>query len=338
MAIRAIWGFEHVPINTTYGVPASGYGIILSGYPVAVANVLSGTTSAYVVDGGVACNFSARAPLLCRLRITLNSLTDGVSPKSFIAFTITRKTGTGSLGGAPIVSIGVAPVVLASDYTHVLEERNQVELCIDRVKKRIVVFINNKIKRIINSAALVDNFSNELLYLGNNGYSLTAAQFGVFVFKDFIFIDDTQDDSPCTRPGQSVIVNNPLTEAFADWTTNAASVSASITTPLTNNLTTPVAQSLPDAPSALSFKINSAVSNDYDIKAITFIATMNKIQATPTKLKIAGDLNNTNTVITNAQLPATVTPSVPIALFTNFNNTPLAQINTVNFSITPVTA
>lgn len=336
MAIRALWVFNHFAQTNTAGAAETGFGLNFTGYPLQVDDISN--SSVQLSNGGVACTFSTGAILRCRIRAALATLTDGVSPKSFIAFSITRLNSAASLADAPIVSIGSQNLVFASDYVHVVGERKQIELCIDRVKKRITVYINEKIVRSVVNAAVVDNLSNENLYLGTTGYDGSPGTPNrTLLFKDFLFIDDTQDDTPCTRQGSVILGNHGMIYGEGSgWTSNLGVV-GSITNAIGANINTPTAQSNPSAPAPLVLIFDNYNLGDYDIKEMRMLGTLRTPPDTPTSLKLTSRFNDITSTVAEKVAPSTMATNNFMLSFNKVDNTTLSNLSSVLFMLDPIT-
>lgn len=332
MAIRAIWGFDHLPQLKTVGTRANCYGLFYAGYSLSRV-VLDAAASDILLDASaISCMYGSATPSTAVFKFELGPVTDGVSVRSHIGFTITRRTNATTLGNAVIVSLGgTVPLVYANEYPNVVDVPVQVELTVDRVDKKIVVYINNKIVRIIKNAAAVDSWNTNNIQCGLTNSIVRSM---AIHFKDFIFIDDTQDATQCTRPGNRQILNHRLTSVSStNWSTAEA-----IDVPISASVTTPLATSDPETPTPLNIKIANNGINGYTPTGIVFITAMSKTGGTAARARFSYKVGTVETVVGDKALMSNIVAGKMFSILTSLANLPLSQVNTANFIITPVAA
>lgn len=242
MAIRAIWGFDHLPALRTIGGGGTGFGLAYSDYNITLADINQSWNDVAVIDNALSVNFNPGVLLPARVKFPLTGLTDGTSRKSHLSFNFIRRLSASSLGAGMLVTLGTdTPLVLASDFPPAIGVSVLIEFTIDRINKTITTYIDGKVKRIIRNVALANSWnSTSSLYLG---LSQPVSYPGSLQFRDFVFIDDTQDNTVCDRPGFAKVTAVPFATASApNWATAAASPLASLTTPFSTpaSLTSPV--------------------------------------------------------------------------------------------------
>lgn len=341
MALRSLWGFDHIPSGSAIGVQASGYGLPYAGHGLIVASLDTAYASISIKNGAISTAFTTvRAGSTAWVRFPLTGLTDNTSPRSHVGFNFTRTvTVAGAQGGAELVWIGGEAVVLHSDFTAVLNVPILIELTIDRIKKEVLVYVNNKFKRRISSASIVNNYnSGGIMYLGAIAAPINA---GEFLFRDFYFVDDTQDNTQCNRLGVASVAAVPITGATAvDWTTTAASILASINTPYssTASTTTPVVSSTASK-TDLVMSVTANASS-LPIVGVSFTSSLAKragsgATATGNASIGATKLNGTTFVAANANL-AYSTEVGTFAKAPGDVTWTIALLNQTKFALTPV--
>ncbi len=228
MAIRAIWGFNHLPQGDIVGATGfggtklTGFGIAYNNYGLVYGNTIPLVTASYgcilnneltfVVNGG-----GGSGALYFFVSVNAARLTDGVSPKSVIGFRFTPGKQLSTLnmmtiGGFAITpfDFGITPLAAASF----------VEIVIDRVNKKLSFFNNGVFKstKIFTTATYAPGGIVQFM-------NSTAAVGASRSFSKFYFLDDTEDDSPCTRLGAIDFNVLPVATAVTnDWVSSGGSV------------------------------------------------------------------------------------------------------------------
>jgi hypothetical protein len=202
MAIRAMWGFSHLPQKGAVGVLETGFGLKYNGYGINAPNSygtiwIDGNSIYMAPSSNIGISFS----------VPVSAITDMVSPKSIIGF---RFRTTNLYYGVNIVVAGVATNVSELGVPNAGEV--YIEVVCDRVTKDLSYFVNGVFK-LKKTAAVVPMIAGQTLSFSTapwasiNGY-----------LSDFYFIDDTQDDTPCTRLGSvSVVPLTPNSAVGQDW-------------------------------------------------------------------------------------------------------------------------
>lgn len=238
MALRAIFGFQHLPQGTTAGATATGYGLGYSGI-----NCTTGTVSARTIYiEGNAIRMIATGSAYAVFAPRLLNIYDGVSPKAIFGYRF-KHTGVTSLGTAVLTVAGVSVSRTELGAVGNLVEY-LIEVVCDRATKEISFFVNGAF--VVTKTATVVPLLPEQQILFYGGLANAPAW-----LSDFYFIDDTQDDTPCTRLGAVRVTPIDLTSAVGqDYTVSsgdtidsalntAYTTTASVTTP---TVTSPTSQ------------------------------------------------------------------------------------------------
>lgn len=273
MAIRAMWGFAHLPQKTTLGTLAGGYGLAYNGYGIvadAGYNTLSieGNAIAIVNNTNAAVGFYVPAA----------SITDGVAPKSIIGFRLRAPY----LAFGSTISIGPTATTTA-ELGLVNGAEVYIEIICDRVTKEISFFVNGvfKLKKVTAVAPLI---------IGHTFAYATYRSGGVSNYlSDFYFIDDTLDDTPCSRLGAVTVKPlDSLTASGEGWTTpNAAPLLDVLNTPFTDaaSILAPVASSPQDL-APIEVGISEPTTGLAPIKGIMFALSSRRIPSSAVGLDL----------------------------------------------------
>lgn len=255
MAIMALWGFDHLPQGTTAGTVGAGYGLAYSGYPITLTSVTyavsinaQGQISGGWPNGGSGGNPNMNIPL----SKVQNNAAVGGTRASWCGFRMTRNANSAGTALQIGLSIGGSGSILlygnAAGFSTVRDY--WIDMYFDRVNGAVVIYVDGVL--LSTTAVTVANLqaANTALLLGVNNW---------FTYRDFYFLDDTQDATQCTRLGP--IVNRLVTlsnVAVADWVASDSSDSTTwISTPFTTaaSVTAPYVSSQPDQ-QAYSGKLN----------------------------------------------------------------------------------
>lgn len=259
MTIRAIWGFDHLPQGNTVGATgfggtnANGFGILYNNYGLVYSNQFPTYGHACILNNELSFINVNRAGVGFFSIVSVDSvrITDGVSPKSIIGFRFTTGKNSSSLammtiGGLVITPLdfGIAPNAAPSF----------VEIVIDRSNKKIHFFNNSVLKSTkifsANSYAPSDlvQFMQALDAIGS-----------IRAFSKFYFLDDTEDDTPCSRLGEFDLHYLPVVAANTnDWVvSDSGSVVAALNSQV-SNLATTIAPAVSSPNSMVPISMNFA--------------------------------------------------------------------------------
>lgn len=260
MAVKAQWSFDHLPNGLGIGtssIVALGiagatfnYGTDPGGSAVNRASISNGSLSfaslysSYYVGG---------QNLGTWMTLPLNAVQDLSTPHSVIGFRVTIPTIY--LGNMAWLTTGSTNLVLVNPTDAALGMTNTastyyVEIVFDRPNNQFFTYVNNKLKKTTFYDPTTLN-STTTLSIGTNGAGGNGSMGGGgYVYRDFLFIDDTQDNTPCVRQGPGTARPMTLLTASASgWTSSDSSTPlADLTTPIatnlavTPNITSPVSQ------------------------------------------------------------------------------------------------
>lgn len=280
MTIRAMLGFAHLPKRDTYGTSATGCGLALSGYGITFATDHA-ANPCWVDDNNAIYIANLADYRICRVTIPFTGLTDFTSPKTILGFRYTLPVGmrgdsTMVIGG---VTIGFQELGLPASGP----ATNYVELVCDRVTKEISYFVNGefKLKKV---STVVPIAVGQTMAFTTSSYGNAA-----MTLKDFYVIDDTQDDTPCSRLGPvSVKPLVSLTASGEGWTTlNAVPLLDVLNTPFTDaaSILAPVASS-PENLAPIEVGISEPTTGLAPIKGIMFALSSRRVPASAVGLEL----------------------------------------------------
>jgi hypothetical protein len=349
MALRDFWGFDHLLSgnNPPAGDRIKGGGLAYNGYGLSTdpGNSGSGTRASYIDAGWIIfdSNDGNRA-FRWRIRWSAGTKTDGVSDKSHFGCTYKR---TNSLQGRAEFPIGTALLWLGntvllthSDFPNTLDRLFKFEVTVDRVAKTVGVYVDGQLKKLLTTPGLADSYSGDTQIYFGHPVSLTYT--GFMSFRDFYFVDDTKDDSVCNRLLSGSVVPLPLkTVTGAEWTTTAASLLASLNTPLIpSNVVTlvPVVNSSATI-TDLEYTVTAPSVPGARIRGVSVLSNIAKFPMTATSVVCKFSSVSGSTSLGNTVLPQTsLMFSKPIGMFSKLadgSELTTSVINSGKFSLTP---
>lgn len=284
MAIRAMWGFSHLPQKTSLGAQVSGYGLAYNSYGITTSQPNYGTLS---IDGNsIALTNDTNATVACSTPVS--AFTDMVSPKTIIGFRVkSTYVGAGMTIGIGAVGVNITELGLAAPVN------SYVEVVCDRVAKEISFFVNGEFKLKKTSAAVPLTGAQTLSFA-------TISNAGINCYlSDFYFIDDTQDDTPCTRLGPVTV--KPLNINSADapgWVaSNAAAPLDVINTPYTSaaSLATPLLSS-PDTLAAMELGLTGLANATENVKGVMINIASQRLPASAVGIDLGIKLGDVTSV------------------------------------------
>lgn len=289
MAIKAIWGFAHLPKLDTLGAAGAGYGLAWSSYQI-TPYVQSYTTLYITAAGGIQLS-TQNVGLPVYFTVPASAITNGVAKKSYFGFKLfnsgrtATNTGCIQIAGRSFLNLNVDNAPVGDAYY---------EFCVDRVAETITIKINGIVKQVISDsvAAKGYNGTNTLLF----GFPSNPGNFGYLIFSNFYFLDDTEDDTPCSWLGE--VIATPVTLAAAEgvsWTTPAADLKTGLNTIFTTgaSLTTPTAKSPSTVNTPLVMDLVTSAPAAAKIHAIAFYGTIKKETSNVSLLKNELTIDNT---------------------------------------------
>lgn len=337
MAIRAIWGFTHLPKNTDAGADSGGYGLSYSNYGIVPG--ISQYTSMFITTAGGLQMTTQNVGLPIYITVPANRVTNGVAKKSYMGFKIfnsarnATSTGCVQIGGKSFLNLNALNAPVGNAYY---------ELCVDRIASTITVKINGVVKEIITDSVATSAYSgtNNILF----GFPANPGQFGYLVFSNFYFLDDTEDNTACSWLGE--VTATPITLATAvgeSWTTTAADLKTGLNTPFTTqaSITAPLAKSPTSNNTPLMLDLATVISVNAKVHAVSLYGTVKKETSNVSLIK--NELTGDTTTITG---PYVVPPDNPATFgfsysFGVFNKNPdgvnwtPALINRTKWKLTP---
>lgn len=187
MALRALWGFDHLPQGVNVGAAATAFGLAYSGYGI---TLLQSTSPNVYVNGGYITGGYAGSGSVPLLTIASNSVQSKGTRGSWMGFRATRSAAATGSPGVFIYynNVGLINVTDASLTTSMGDF--WIDLYFDRANTQILVYVNGVLKYTNNSN------SNAALVANNN---IQIGKIAGLDLKDFYFLDDTQDSTLCAR-------------------------------------------------------------------------------------------------------------------------------------------
>lgn len=233
MAIKAIWGFDHLPVGTASGAIGNGYGLQYGNFPFTIANI-SGALFLSIAANGFITGGGAPSSALSCMNVTSNSVQDKTQRASWMGWRMRKmNTAIDTLGGyCPMICFGLnfLPYNTPGLATKAVGQDAFVEFCFDRVNNVVTAWVDGTLISTtpITSANLLSN------------YVISINKTASWDLRDFYFLDDTQDNTQCTRLGAVRLAPIGLTNVNqADWTTSDSSVAANwLASPLTSTTLT----------------------------------------------------------------------------------------------------
>lgn len=309
MSIFLTIATDHLPQGLTQGgADGTGFGLAQLGFGV----VASTGTNAQYTKTTVCCQKATIGDLASGIYIwgqgnvnggvgtftlAANLLTNGTSDTSYIGMRCKpAASGPGQSGSYPLLltvaGVGFKTADLglvvgaAADY--------YLEFAIDRINNKITPFVDGKPLSPVAMVAGAYSGANAGLILGssigNNSYQSMQ-----YHFSHMYFIDDTKDDTPCSRLGPSQLNACALASATGtDYTTSDGSaLNAVLNSPLNSAaaLTAPVINT-PTSMGNLDMAFSANVDPYAQIKAVVFLLSAKKNPATDTAFKLSMKYNN----------------------------------------------
>lgn len=303
MAIRAMWNFNHLPVGITTGVSGfnlNSYGITwyFVGYSPQTPTVQSDGSLEllYGQDSYPSANISM-------ISIPASSVTDGISPKSYMGLKITESAGAYSWWLKPSgLTINDLLVISRQDplmppvYTSFY-----LEVGIDRVKKEVTIYVDNVLIKTMTDANAVAICA---AYNGANpwrfGWTTGGTNGGAYRgnVSNLYFADEVVGETESARQGPVTISPIVITSAVGpDWTSSDSKpLLDDLLTPYSTaaSLTSPVIRS-GDPYSDLRLGMDAAISAGQAIKATQFLFDGVRHAKTTTQpvLSVSDDTNST---------------------------------------------
>lgn len=281
MAIRAIWGFAHLPKLDSLGQPGSGYGLAWSNYQI-TPSVQSYTTLYITAAGGIQL-LTQNVGLPVYFTVPAAAVTNGTSKKSYFGFKLfnsarnATSAGCIQIAGRSFLNLNTLNAPVGDAYY---------EFCVNREAETVTVKINGIVKEVITDAAATSSYNGTATLLF--GFPSNPGNFGYLIFSNFYFLDDTEDDTPCSWLGE--VIATPVTLAAAQgvgWTTPASDLKTGLNTIFTTgaSLTAPTAKSSPTENTPLVVDLVTAAPVAAKIHAVAFYGTIKKETSNVSLLK-----------------------------------------------------
>jgi hypothetical protein len=286
MALRAILGFDHLPQGRNVGVIGTGYGLAYSGYGITI------TTSdgwAYVDKNAI--RLQTTNNIFIAMTLPVAGLSDFVSPRTIMGYRFifnVQVSGFILTIAGVATSIGEMGITAAGEY--------YIEVVCDRDAKELSYFVNDVFK-LKKSTAVVPIIAGQVIRFETprtQGYS--------FLLSDFYFIDDTQDDTPCTRLGSIKVTPLVLNSASAqDWqSSDGKTALEDLSVPYTSvaSLTAPTVTS-PTTMTPLSVSFAPLTDTEAIIKGVQVLTDSSRFPTSVAQLDTSVT-DGTNTVQTGS--------------------------------------
>ena len=203
MALRAMWGFNHLPQGQVAGTTGGGFGLGYNGYGIGVQG---GAFSGIYITGNAICT-QGNQYVDANFTIVTNLISDTVSPKSIFGFRLKYATLHALIG----IQIGTV-LTRFSELGVTGTGESYIEVICDRVTKEISFLVNGvfKLKKV---SPAVPMAAGQTI-----SFTAPVGSYNLIYWSDFYYIDDTQDDTPCSRLGPVVVVQlNPNSAVGQDW-------------------------------------------------------------------------------------------------------------------------
>lgn len=287
MALRDLWTFDHLPnAYDASGGPVqarSGFDLTTvqnSGSYLGTRSFLSqnwlaiGTSTVGANSGYVE-------------RVLIKRFMDLTTPRSWFGF---RFNVSAVVNGYAVVSTtvnGVRKLIFElADFPFEASKEYYVEICLDRSANKAEVWVDNYLAKS-KTVTFTGQLQTDSIRFGN--YVDSPSGSPILQFKDFYFLDDTQDTSLCKRLGTiKCSLSNMQSATGATWTASngAAFTSFLNQTATDNNYDTPYAGSPADT-APLQLVYTSANTNTTaKVFGLAFHASHRKAQANSNKLKL----------------------------------------------------
>lgn len=305
MALRDMWVFDYLPSTyTALGLNETGWALSYTNYGLKPDNYNAQYTTLMIWNNSLCTAINPGAPRTIRVSAPITGLTDGTSVKSHLSFKFIRiNTTGGNLTDVPFMWLDDLVLLTHSDtITAVLDVPLKIDLTFDRVNKVIYLYIADKLKRKINAANLVDKYKpGTILYMGNLSF---VGNSGWWCYRDFVFIDDTQDDTICDRPLDHQVSSMVASAAVnAGWGitvgyTALSALNTAITA--TANLNTPVLKAQADGDS-VDISYTSSPPAGMTLRAVGLLTSTNLVSGPAYNLgvKISNDAGSVDGVQIN---------------------------------------
>lgn len=289
MTIRAMLGFAHLPKKDSYGVAATGYGLALAGAGITFTTDFAGN-QCWVDDNNALYIVNLADARTCTVTIPFTGLTDFTSPKTVLGFRYTLPAG---MRGDSTMTIGGVTTGFQEIGLPTAPSTSYVELVCDRVTKEISYFVNGEFK--------LKKVSTVVPIAAGQAMSFTTSRYGnaAMALKDFYFIDDTQDDTPCTRLGPVTVKAIDVNSALApDWVaSNAAAPLDVINTPYTTtaSITAPVLSS-PESLATMELGLAGLANAGDNVKAVMFAVASRRLPSSAVGIDLGIKLDDVTLV------------------------------------------
>lgn len=313
MALRDLWTFDHLPsaFDASGGPVQARSGFDLT--TVQNAGSYLGTRSS-LGQNWLAVGTSATGSSSGYVERTLiQRFMDLTTPRSWLGF---RFCPTVVVNGYAVISItvgGVRNLVFElADFPFEASKEYYVEICLDRATNLVSVWVDNYLVKT-RLVTFTGQLQTDSIRFGN--YVNAPSGTPILQFKDFYFLDDTQDSSLCARLGViKCTLSNMQSATGATWTASngAAFTSFLNQTANDNNYDTPYAGSPADA-APLQLVYNSANANTAaKVFGLAFHASHRKAQANSNKLKLKAISKTgvTKDVFVKSDIPNSTTTTV----------------------------
>lgn len=281
MAIRAMWGFDHLPVGTTVGAAATGYGLAYGNFSLTVA----GAGICHHEAGAIRMATSQNSAINATFTTTL-AITDGVSPKAILGFRYIltpglRQDNSFVIAGQTIAYTDLGITGYGEWY---------IEAVCDRVNKEINFFVSGSFRHR-RATTVVPLIIGQAFSFNTPGWAGAG-----FNLRDFYFIDDTQDNTPCNRLGSVKVTALTIDSATApNWiSSDSKTPLEDINTPYTTlaSMTAPTVTS-PASLDPMTIGFAPLADQNSNIRAIGAIVDSSRYPTSSVTVDISAVLDGT---------------------------------------------
>lgn len=351
MAVKAQWSFDHLPNGlgiSTSSITALGiagavfnYGTDPGGSAVNRASISNGSLSFATLYSSY---YAGGQQLGTWMTLPLSSVQDTTTPHSVIGFRVTIPTTF--MGYMAWLTTGSTVLPLVNPTDSALGMTNSastyyVEVVFDRPNNQFFTYVNNKLKKTTYYDPTTLN-STTTLSIGTQGSGGQGnLGSGGYVYRDFLFIDDTQDNTPCVRQGPGTARPMTLLTASApNWTSSDGNTPlADLTTPIATNLAVTPNITSPAAQTPIQATFQTSADPSLKVVAASVLVSSSNPSANNGNLNGSWSLNGQSAPAGKVNYPdATMQWSKPVGLNSlapDGSAWTIAKLLAATFSATP---
>jgi hypothetical protein len=349
MAVKAQWSFDHLPTgmsagsyigNLGLGTGATfGYGSDSGGSSAGSFTIQNGWLS---FGYAYSAYYSGGTSYGTNLTTPLNNLFDNTKPHSVIGFRLNLS------GAAALSSPGCVWLTTGSTVTKLVTQNDAslglvqggiyyIELVFDRINNAISTFVNNQFKKTVffdfTTITAATTISFGCYYTGGNT-NITC------LMRDFYFIDDTQDSTPCTRQGPGTARPMALVAVTApNWTSSDGNTPlADLTTPISTSMVATPTITGPTTQTPITAQFQTAAPSNLKVLAASVLVSSSNASAGNGVLDGAWSLNGQTEQVGTTNYPNTSMQWSQALLSTqdpSGNPWTVSSIQAAQFSATP---